>query len=597
MLEKNDDFVSMICFKWAKYSLGVSFKPMVMTRKYQMRIYDYKLYYSEALVEYRELCWKILLKLAENHKFESKLLLFLVDYSRNLNLDLDIKIINSETKYVESLLSKLMSKKIYFLKVVQILLFNAQKINIKYDEKFEFILEGEKWDLYKLLNDDFSVSELDYMEYHNDRKNKLEKFGKNLIISEIPDFIQNMNDIYMDIIDEHDKYFVKKGFETIIRQFDMEKNKAFLDSYIGYECDIPIYPSIVLKSILEDGKLKDILIKFKKMNLSQKNDWLYNLFYLLPNEQVNIQILEELYDFLNDDICDCTRKSCYRNIVILNKFMALEPNIYILVCSKLFEIRNKNGLVVDCYFAELFNEEEFSPEYLCELFTLNMSLLKQIYFYMLRRERRIDFRGHYLLHFISLDKEWIDEYTKLLCEHASAYNDCLSYQASSLWKSTRYIEVFNQVFNNILKTDQSTLLFKFVFKNLMKVSDENIVKQNQLIWLKQIIAENAFSDSIFLAFDFICELDVDVKVFAIKTFLNHNSNYDTFKKLSFSSSRWFGVGSLIPSYQKEIDFYKSLLPLLSGIDFIEHKKLVKEKIECLKKNIKNENINLITTMN
>ena len=597
MLEKNDDFVSMICFKWAKYSLGVSFKPMVMTRKYQMRIYDYKLYYSEALVEYRELCWKILLKLAENHKFESKLLLFLVDYSRNLNLDLDIKIINSETKYVESLLSKLMSKKIYFLKVVQILLFNAQKINIKYDEKFEFILEGEKWDLYKLLNDDFSVSELDYMEYHNDRKNKLEKFGKNLIISEIPDFIQNMNDIYMDIIDEHDKYFVKKGFETIIRQFDTEKNKAFLDSYIGYECDIPIYPSIVLKSILEDGKLKDILIKFKKMNLSQKNDWLYNLFYLLPNEQVNIQILEELYDFLNDDICDCTRKSCYRNIVILNKFMALEPNIYILVCSKLFEIRNKNGLVVDCYFAELFNEEEFSPEYLCELFKLNMSLLKQIYFYMLRRERRIDFRGHYLLHFISLDKEWIDEYTKLLCEHASAYNDCLSYQASSLWKSTRYIEVFNQVFNNILKTDQSTLLFKFVFKNLMKESDENIVKQNQLIWLKQIIAENAFSDSIFLAFDFICELDVDVKVFAIKTFLNHNSNYDTFKKLSFSSSRWFGVGSLIPSYQKEIDFYKSLLPLLSGIDFIEHKKLVKEKIECLKKNIKNENINLITTMN
>lgn len=108
------------------------------------------------------------------------------------------------------------------------------------------------------------------MEYHNDRKNKLEKFGKNLIISEIPDFIQNMNDIYMDIIDEHDKYFVKKGFETIIRQFDTEKNKAFLDSYIGYECDIPIYPSIVLKSILEDGKLKDILIKLKKMNLSQK---------------------------------------------------------------------------------------------------------------------------------------------------------------------------------------------------------------------------------------------------------------------------------------------------------------------------------------
>lgn len=76
MLEKND-IVSMIGYEWAKYSLEFNFKPMVIARKYQLRIYDYKLSYSDALVEYRKICWKILLKLAEYSEYADKLLIFM----------------------------------------------------------------------------------------------------------------------------------------------------------------------------------------------------------------------------------------------------------------------------------------------------------------------------------------------------------------------------------------------------------------------------------------------------------------------------------------------------------------------------------------
>lgn len=155
----------------------------------------------------------------------------------------------------------------------------------------------------------------------------------------------------------------------------------------------------------------------------------------------------------------------------------------------------------------------------------------------------------------------------------------------------RFMEIFDDIFYNLLKNKHL-----FVFTNLMKQRDDVLVKQNQFIWLEHIIVENAFSDSIYLIFDFISTLDEEVKMLAIKTFLSKNNDFDIFKKLSISSNSWFSVGSLVPAFQKEIDFYESLIPILSGIDFLEHKKLIKERIERLKISVEREKIEQITSV-
>jgi hypothetical protein len=211
--------------------------------------------------------------------------------------------------------------------------------------------------------------------------------------------------------------------------------------------------------------------------------------------------------------------------------------------------------------------------------------------YMLKSKNRIDFRGCYLAYFISLNKEWLNDYLKLLCENDSGFNDSIIYQAMSLWKMDRFMEIFDDIFYNLLKNKHL-----FVFINFVKKRDDVLVKQNQFIWLEHIIVENVFSDSIYLIFDFISTLDEEVKMLAIKTFLSKNKDFDIFKKLSISSHSWFSVGSLVPAFQKEIDFYESLIPILSGIDFLEHKKLIKERIEYLENSIERENIEQITSV-
>lgn len=185
----------------------------------------------------------------------------------------------------------------------------------------------------------------------------------------------------------------------------------------------------------------------------------------------------------------------------------------------------------------------------------------------------------------------MNNYLKLLCENDSGFNDSIIYQAMSLWKMDCFMEIFDDIFYNLLKNKHL-----FVFTNLMKQRGDVLVKQNQFLWLEHIIVENAFSDSIYLIFDFISILDEEVKMLAIKTFLSKNKDFDIFKKLSISSHSWFSVGSLVPAFQKEIDFYESLMPILSGIDFLEHKKLIKERIERLKISVEREKIEQITSV-
>ena len=59
-----------------------------------------------------------------------------------------------------------------------------------------------------------------------------------------------------------------------------------------------------------------------------------------------------------------------------------------------------------------------------------------------------------------------------------------------------------------------------------------------------------------------CELDDDIRIIAIKAFIDTNQDYDTFKQLKLVPSHWSGVNSFVPAYQKQIDFYKSLFPFL-----------------------------------
>ena len=112
-------------------------------------------------------------------------------------------------------------------------------------------------------------------------------------------------------------------------------------------------------------------------------------------------------------------------------------------------------------------------------------------------------------------------------------------------------------------------------KIIIDVIDEDI----KSLWIKHIIVGNAHSDLIIDIFEFIRELNEDLRRFAVKIFLENNDDLEVFKKIHLFASVQSATNSFIPVYQEEITFLESLFQYMNGIEFLEHREYLQRCIE------------------
>ena len=78
-----------------------------------------KVQQSIGIIEYRSICWEILIVLASNPDWNDVILLFLDSYAQHLYAKPDYDIVYSEVKYVENLLEILKCDRISYLRTVK----------------------------------------------------------------------------------------------------------------------------------------------------------------------------------------------------------------------------------------------------------------------------------------------------------------------------------------------------------------------------------------------------------------------------------------------------------------------------------------------
>ena len=70
--------------------------------------------------------------------------------------------------------------------------------------------------------------------------------------------------------------------------------------------------------------------------------------------------------------------------------------------------------------------------------------------------------------------------------------------------------------------------------------------------------------------------------------MNLNNSFELFKQLSLEPMMRSWNGSRIPSLQKEIDFYTSLLSLMTTSPLLRHKQKMEQHINYLKQDMQRE---------
>lgn len=164
----------------------------------------------------------------------------------------------------------------------------------------------------------------------------------------------------------------------------------------------------------------------------------------------------------------------------------------------------------------------------------------------------------------------------------------------ALWQSNNFIKYFDYFLYNFTEVKFYKWRIGSTFKEILTHdSVDSITKQHQQEWLTHIITQNASNDWIYVIFEFVCELEDDTKRSATQTLLENNSDIETFNELSIIPNHWSGWESLILAFQKQIDFLESLYPLVTGMKFINHRTMIKSKVEMLQQRIRNEEIEVI----
>ena len=580
--------------QWAKYALNFVFRPTKFERDNKILIYNYEIKKTPGVEEYRQKCWEILLLLASKTEWQNVVTQGINHYSKILSGLNESSIFELDKKFVEECLDALDNNDLSFLIGVEKLFLNVEKLGVNFDKKWKANFKGKKWELYKLLEEDYIHSELEYKDYIKYREERIIEYAKQLTKNNISDLVRYSNEILAELPIDHNSYSINRGIELIIQQLDNECLYEFLNVFIEKGSNLSINALTVLGPLNENGDSEILLSILKEKEFPQKNEWLFAFFESLPKYAVNEYYYNEFIIFLESDTDKGITSSGYRRLRVLDKFIIINPNIYPIACSIIYAKTKYNSFMVEIYFDILFNDNVYSPYELIKLFESNLELLKDIYFWSLSMGRLVDYDGAFLSVFIEIDESWLSKYSELFWDN-KINNLNEDYNRNRvLWESGKYIEYFDSIFDNF----PNDIIYKrsnvVKFSEMLLISSgDDVVKKHQQEWLKYQIIKNAHSEKIKVLFDIVLELNEEIRRLAIEVFLNNNDDYELFKELNLLPMHWSGTNSLVPAYQKQIDFLVSLYPYVNGVKFLKHKMRIQELIDYLKEMIKNEEVEAI----
>ena len=474
-----------------------------------------------------------------------------------------------------------------YLKILRRILENTEKSDIKLNESWSERFENFEWKIFELLEyNNMGIGD-DFDKYEKDREMRLINFGKTITQEELPNFVKTVNMILTDpIIRQEDDYYINSGMDLIAQQFDDEKLCVFVKNYIMYGDQLSVYPIVILERLHNIFDASVLLTKLKESSFPSKNEWLYLFFETLPEEQITVNMVNEFLDYLKDDSDRLIKSSSYRNLKFLENFRKIEPNIYPLACNIIFEKRAYSEFMVNIYLSTLFIE--YTAEDLKTLFDSNPLLLQNIYFYCLKSQSGFKPKLSYLKVFLGLDDSCLEKFSDYFWDEA-LHNLTSDHSYDFLWKSEHYVKYVDYLLEHAPRTKY--LYWAERFSHVFAVENRNrVVDEHQCLWIKHIIAENAHSDSIIDIFEFIRELNEDLRRFAVKIFLENNNDPEVFKKIHLFASVQSATNSFIPVYQEEITFLESLFQYMNGIEFLEHREYLQRCIENRKEKIETDRL-------
>ena len=586
----NTEIICDLFLKLSNPLLKTSFNPISSGGENIILYHTIELELTKEVKNYRKLIWEQLLKLSDNTKYQRTIIDILEKYTPSYNSNgKELNIF--DIKWIDLILIKLDEKnylsKILLGKVSNEILKIYKKYNLDFAIRFDKILESEDWKLYSVMTSNNCYWE-EKEEIHS---KKIKEIIESLNSEEdIKNFISKLDNFIAENVDVN--HIISVNLSILIEKFWTEKKEimSFLKIYLSKNWNLKwerFTAKVIEILILQLGIDKTYKWILEKVNYNLE-DWIFNFFFIFPKERTTDKYVSIFIEFIKKNIKNerIIESIFYREII--EKFLLLEPNIYIDICKIILD--NKDKVDIKNYFNILFNQYIYTFEELIEIFKDNIPILKKIYIENLKYFNFYN-AGEYLQKFIEIDSNWLDEYLDYIYESESTATSKQLYEnLSECWNSEKYIYIFDKVLHRYMKYTENNYLLSYYLRGILNnKNDDKLSKQKK--WIFHVIKENYKNLEILeVIFEIILDKNYEIRQEAIKLLISLNSDYKIFEKISIKTTRFSTSESFVPIYMNEIKFLREISSCFTGIKFIKHRNLIEREIKELEESIRKEEI-------
>lgn len=546
-----------------------------------IKYYNIPLYLEYDLPKVREIAWRLLGELYSQQIHLNDIHELLYNYARG-NIDfLDIGILKFDKSFIEIIINK---KKEFTLE--QSIVFNRlknllQRYEIHINDDLEELLDTYEYLIYRKLFSEEKFEEADRIAEERD----LSTWAIELTENNFRDVFKICKEIDNIEYLNSKKYVAGNRIETLILNAPQNNRIEILGLFFHENIQIYVYPEIIVKSIVDLEQLEEIIVPLEFYN---KSYWLFCIYRELSLSNPNSVLLNKIYKYFDETKGEAI--GYFGDISFLESFIEIDDKVFINVINTLL----RQGNAVDVRRFEHFLNNFINNERCITIYLKNnIDLLENLYLTCLRTKRHFDYNSGILKALTRRNPNILKEILeKILEDETNTYRLSEDINLQFIWEEENWRELsgrIGELIQKYIKVPNKFYATVNLLENLLHIGNRGSTELNNRAfeWIdSKIISWSEDEELIKVLFECLSNFNDDKQIKWIIKLIQIKTEFEFFKKIPLLPRTLFWSGSDIPMLRNRQLFYTQLENKMQGIQFLQHKHWLQQKIDSIEQRIR-----------
>ena len=310
----------------------------------------------------------------------------------------------------------------------------------------------------------------------------------------------------------------------------------------------------------------------------EKNLWLAILYDFAPDEYIDNCLIEKIMGCLRG------RGDREHYTVSLKTVLRINGKFPGYLKRYMVELNNlgeENPHLLSGFLFRVGHGECIGTKELVEYFKEDIRVLCTAYIYAHQGRAYYDFDGELFSELIRGNPEFLADYVHKVAGKQIGSDGW--HALNILWQQDDYLKLISIVMECLKNATEPFFTWDYLAEDLLSSPiNMPLVNKRRNEWIKYYVEANCYDgESMNFLFGIVCNLPEEQRLPAIVTFCQCNPAFDAFRSIHILPTHASWSGSEVPILEQRIAFLIELKDSLKGIQFIEHRTYISEKIRNL----------------